>query len=134
MTEYEMADLVNTGVANMLAGQALYFTQLGSYLIVAWWIGSKLTRFQVTFLNALLILLTFTGMSAFAAMLGKNLALVNELGDTGSITSVASNTQTEVAVTAFIVFRILVLLAALVFMWQVRHPKEKCSPVDTGIG
>jgi len=75
----------------MLTGQALYFTQLGSYLLVAWWVGSKLTLFQVTFLNTLMILLTFIGMSSFAVMIGKNLALVNELKGMDSITTFASS-------------------------------------------
>ena len=123
MTEYEMAELVNAGIGLMLTGTGIYFAQLGSYLVVAWLIGDKLTRFQVGFLNLMLILLTFSGMANAITLLYKNFALINELRDLGSITVVSSSEQSGLAVTVFVTFRVVILLAALVFMWQIRHPK-----------
>ncbi len=126
MTEYEIVDLLRSGVANMLAGQAIYFTQLGSYLLVAYLIGSKLTRFQVTFLSLLLIILSFTGMSGFLATLNSNFDLRDRLVDMGSSQVSVSTEMSTAASYTFVVFRVLILLGALMFMWQVRHPKTEC--------
>ena len=125
MTEYEIVDLLRSGVANMLAGQAIYFTQLGSYLLVAYLIGSKLTRFQVTFLSLLLIILSFTGMSGFLATLNSNFDLRDRLVDMGSSQVSVSTEMSTAASYTFVVFRVLILLGALMFMWQVRHPKAE---------
>ena len=125
MTEYEIVDLLRSGVANMLAGQAIYFTQLGSYLLVAYLIGSKLTRFQVTFLSLLLIILSFTGMSGFLATLNSNFDLRDRLVDMGSSQVSVSTEMSTAASYTFVVFRVLIFLGALMFMWQVRHPKAE---------
>ncbi len=122
MTEYEMAELVNAGAALLMTGTGIYFAQLSSYLIVAWLIGEKLTRFQVGFLNTLFVLLSFSGMANFVTILSKNFTLIDELRGMGSITVASSSTQSGTVVTIYIAFRFLVVLAALLFMWQVRHP------------
>jgi hypothetical protein len=125
MTEYEMAELVNSGIANMLAGQAIYFTQLGSYLLVAWFVGAKLTRFQAAFLSILFLVLTFAGMSNFLTLLLKNFALLEQLREMGSITAVRQVSEAEVISSVFVGFRVIIAVAALLFMWQVRHPKAE---------
>ena len=125
MTEYEMAELVNAGIALMLTGTGIYFAQLGSYLVVAWFIGDRLTRFQVGFLNLMLIMLTFSGMANATTLLNKNFALISELREMGSITVASSSEQSGLVVAVFITFRILILMAALLFMWQIRHPKTE---------
>ena len=123
MTEYELVDLLRSGVANMLAGQAIYFTQLGSYLLVAYLIGTKLTTFQVSFLNILLVILSVTGMSGFLSILHSNFDLRDRLIDMGSSQVSTSAEISNAASYTFVVFRVLILLGALLFMWQVRHPK-----------
>ncbi len=75
MNEYEMVDLLHSANANMLTGQAIYFTQLASYLVVAYVVWHKLSRFQVFFLNSLFIVLTFMGLSNFSVLLRRTLAL-----------------------------------------------------------
>ena len=51
------------------------------------------------------------------------MALVDELREMGSITVRENDTENVAVVGVFIAFRVLILLGALIFMWQVRHPK-----------
>jgi len=125
MTEYELVDLLRSGVANMLAGQAIYFTQLGSYLLVAYLVGSKLTRFQVTFLNFLLIILGATGTTGFLASLRSNFDVRDRLIEMGSSQIQMSTEIAQTSSYTFVAFRTVVLLGCLGFMWQVRHPKTE---------
>ena len=125
MTEYELVDLLRSGVANMLAGQAIYFTQLGSYLLVAYLVGSKLTKFQVSFLNFLLIVMGVTGMSGFLATLRSNFDARDRLIEMGSSQVTMSTEISSAASFTFVAFRVVVLIGCLVFMWQVRHPKTE---------
>ncbi len=121
MNEYEMVDLLHSASANMLTGQAIYFTQLASYLVVAYVVGDKLSKFQVFFLNSLFIVLTFMGISNFSVLMRRTLALSEELAELGSIAASSSEIHRGVAIAVFFTFRVLILAGALVFMWQIRH-------------
>jgi hypothetical protein len=125
MSEYELVDLMRSGVANMFTGQGIYFTQLASYLLVAYLVGDKLTTFQVTFLNFAFVLFTLTGMSGFLALMFSNLELRNRLSEMGSSMIVMDASLSSGAVYSFIYFRCLILIGALILIWQVRHPKTQ---------
>ena len=127
MNEYEMVDLLHSANANMLTGQAIYFTQLASYLVVAYVVGHKLSRFQVFFLNSLFIVLTFMGLSNFSVLLRRTLALSEQLAELESIAVTSSDIHRGVAISVYITFRILILAGALLFMWQIRH-SDKVRP------
>ena len=51
MTEYELFDLINGISSNIVQGQSVYLTTITAYLVVAYSVGAKLTRFQVFFVS-----------------------------------------------------------------------------------
>ncbi len=75
MTEYELLDITNSGVANIAAESAIYFSQLAAYIAVAYMIGTKLTKFQIGYINFLFILLTLIGLMGSVTIITRNLEL-----------------------------------------------------------
>ena len=121
MNEAGAAEVLNGVIANTLSSQAIFFTVLSAYLVVAYTAGAKLTKYQVTFVN-LIFFLVFLNMS------------IGQLGLVQSTTYYVDIIQeargaSERVLTAqanrviFVTLRALMLLGALLFMWQVRHPK-----------
>jgi len=134
MTEYEIADLA-------VSTQAIFFQQwevaqgiaervfdllqqfgnlLFGYLIVAYFVGAKLTKVQLAILNVLYliwqlrIVFTLRILSANGnILLGEMRIISPEL--TPDVPSVSS---------AFALLTVLIL-ASLYFMWSIRHPKKK---------
>ena len=51
MSEYELADLAASNVANMYLDVAAFFTLFSAYIVMSYLTGDKLTRFQVWFIN-----------------------------------------------------------------------------------
>ena len=123
MTEYEIVDLIRSGVANMLTQNGIYFAQLSSYLLVAYLVGAKLSTFQVSFLNFVLIIMTATGMSGFMALLHSNFELRDRLIEMGSAQITTPEDISTAASYTFVGFRVLILVGAISFMWRIRHPK-----------
>jgi hypothetical protein len=124
MTEYELADLMNGMTSNIAAAQAIFLSVLFAYLIVAYTTGKSLTRYQVAFINFVFILMASLG--TFSQM--NNLVVISEWGvESTRLRGVEGMREemTFVAKSVFILIRVFLVLGALVFMWQVRHPKTE---------
>ncbi len=61
MTLYEVGDLINSTSSNIIAGQAVFLTVITGYLIVAYTVGSSLTKYQVGFINLAFLVATLSG-------------------------------------------------------------------------
>ena len=55
MTEYELADLVASTIANSLIIAPILISIASAYLVVAWVVGNKLNRSQVLLINGLFV-------------------------------------------------------------------------------
>ena len=62
MNEADAMEVLNGVVANALSAQTIFFTALSAYMAVAYTVGKKLTRYQVTFVNTVFIVI-FLNMS-----------------------------------------------------------------------
>jgi len=124
MTEYEIADLLNGVNSNIVAGQAVFLTVLSAYLVVAYSVGKSLTTYQVSFINFAFILMMFIGFNAQADLLETAYAYGYEL-DSLRTGPGAMDTTAEVVKIAFLMIRAVLVIGALVFMWQVRHSKTE---------
>ena len=124
MAEYEIFDLINGVNSNVLAGQAIFLTTLSAYLVVAYSVGKSLTTYQVGFINLVFLLMMFVGFHAQVAQLGLVYGLSEQLA---AITHYADGPGTtgEVVRIVFTSIRIVLVFGAVVFMWQVRHPKTE---------
>ena len=74
MTDYETADLVFNLVGYGMTAMALYFTVISSYLVVAFMVGTQLSKSQVVIVSSLFgifaLILSFGTFSFFAGANG----------------------------------------------------------------
>jgi hypothetical protein len=120
MTAYEYLDLANSATANNISLLTFGFTVITAYLLVAYFIGSKLTTIQVV---AITVLYTI-------ALLINITAQIDALSDAMEYKRLASEIAADVefrlrpnAHYFIIAVRSLTYVISLWFMWNMRHPK-----------
>ena len=124
MTLYEVGDLINSTSSNIIAAQAVFFSIITAYLVVAYSVGKSLTTYQVAFINLAFLFATATGVMGVAA----NVSLISEYN---SIRQgiIEQQTLPEIFDTAWVIsftgIRAILVLGAIIFMWQIRHPKTE---------
>ena len=123
MTLYEVGDLINSTSSNIIAAQAIFFTTITAYLVVAYSVGKSLTTYLVAFINVAFLIGMATGVMGVVA----NDSLIAE---NNSIRQVLVGQRVpEVLDTAWVItftaVRAVLIFGALVFMWQVRHPRTE---------
>ena len=122
MTEYELSDLINSISSNIVQGQAVFLTTITAYLIVAYSVGAKLTRFQVSFINFVYILFGLVGIQGQLYNFDRAYYWGGKLAElSGESQTSAENASPWV----FISVRLVMITGSLIFMWQVRHPKTE---------
>ena len=122
MTAYELTDLMFSAINGAVAVNGLIFTLISGYLIVAWTIGEKLTRSQVTMVN--LLFLSSAPMTEWG-WLGRYLMaldLQNRL--------IELEPQTAERVSMYVIsghpfVTSILIIGSMKFMWDIRHPKTK---------
>jgi hypothetical protein len=118
MNEAELILAVNEIASTMLSEEALFYTQLSAYLVVAYLAGEKLTVFQVTLINFLFLVATGLGLFGVISFSGQ-IEKLFEFAEQGT------GTAATAAMYGTIIFRLILLIGAFIFMWQVRHPKTE---------
>jgi hypothetical protein len=125
MTEYEMMDIIVNRFATMTDQAALYFALVSGYLLAAFIVGARLTRLQVFVVNSLFIMWTSGLLMGWSSALGAILdldAAIRQL----ELQTVGSNIdQSAASAYLFSIVQIVGILASLIFMWSVRHPKTE---------
>ena len=99
---------------------ALYLTVVSGYLILAYTAGASLNRLQISIVNSLFIF--FSGgfvYSSFVSFLGM-LAYQNAAANVGRETP-TTETAESTSLTIFLVAQLAGILAALIFMADVRR-------------
>ena len=126
MNEHDAMEVVNGAVANTLSAQAIFFTVLSAYLAVAYTIGNKLTKYQVAFVN-MLFLIAFFNLTANQLTLMESTIYYVQLAieARGAIEASISGVSPKMNMLMFFSIRFLMLVGAILFMWQVRHPKTE---------
>lgn len=124
MTEYELADLINGVGSNLIAMQALFITVLSAYLVVAYSVGKDLSTYQVSFINFIFLLFVFIGFQGQTAQFGMVFTYSDRLMELRGDPSQADTAKAIAQVTTMGI-RFILAAGALVFMWQVRHPKTE---------
>jgi len=122
MTEYELGDLMISALNGATAVIGLIFTIISGYLIVAWTVGEKLTRAQVTMIN--LLFLSIAPMSIWG-WLGRYLVawdLQNRLLELNPQTAARVSMY---VITGFPIIISMLIIGSMKFMWDIRHPKTE---------
>jgi len=121
---YQLNDLINGLSSNITQAQALFLTVLSAYLVVAYRAGASLTSYQVTFISSIFLLITSIG--AFGQL--ENLQAMAEWRYQVVALSggehVVSDALGATVIWLFVSIRVALTFGALVFMWQIRHPKK----------
>ncbi len=121
MSEAEIWELLNDYNTSGLNGMALYLTITSSYLIAAFLIGEKLTRYQVAVISGLFVIfaLLFTyGVVGFFDRANYFATLMSQYTD-------SPFRQRPIMPLVIGVMQCIGVVACLKFMWDVRHPKSE---------
>jgi small-conductance mechanosensitive channel len=120
----EAFELLRMEATYTLSLGELSITILTGYLLIAFFIGARLTRFQVIFATAVysvMYLSTAVSLSQSQAVL---VYLTNSMQGSGSEIPVVSSANPSLS---YLVTGLL-YLGSIYFMWSVRHPKGE-SPL-----
>lgn len=120
MTEAELVSAAQSVWANVIALIAIFLSILSAYLVVAYMAGKKMTQSQAVIVSSLFIL-----VSTF--LLWGSFVLVQRAIEMATL-AIDMSTQRTLGPTPNVARAIVIIfgicpLAALKFMWDVRHPK-----------
>jgi len=121
MTEAELWGLIVEYNNTVLSTFALYLTLISGFLIVAYLVGEKLTKWQAAIVTLGFVL--STSLFTFAAY-GYGSRAIFLIGQTSDPYR-SGITMTYPALLAIVLMLVLGVIASLKFMWDVRHPKTE---------
>lgn len=134
MTEFEQyevmtsfADLAMTAWNAFTTHVSIYLTMLFAYCVVAFTVGSKLSRFQVLTLSIMFVIGAEMQVLQIAQMVTISIFfadLARDIAPEGLMMLQKSVIQDSGRVVGFLLWQIGIL-AALFFMWDIRHPKTQ---------
>jgi hypothetical protein len=121
MSQYEILDLV-ASAADLIAVQfTIYLTVVSAYLVVVYFVGSKLTRTQVVLFSGLFV------FGAGAEIWGMQRSLINVAELLALKVEHSPLTPYERGITehgsTWLIVMCLGVVAALYFMWSVRRER-----------
>lgn len=123
MTEYELTQLlVENFVGNSAPVIALYLTTITLYMTTAWFIGTRLTRPQSWLLNTLLIVFSLWCALVWASRFQIAVQYQEKLLEVNPDSIIFARSETGVAM---VVILIVLTLAALKFMFDIRREGQK---------
>ena len=125
MTEYEMTDIIMSRYAQMTEQASLYFALVSGYLITAYVVGSRLTRLQVTVINTLYCLWTVGILGGYINTVNDTIELEQVIRSVWATTTAGNISDLTSAAYSFAIVQTIGIIASLVFMWSVRHPRTE---------
>ena len=123
MTEYEMMDVIVNRFSTMTDQAALYFALVSGYLIAAFFVGARLTLLQVFVVNSLFIMWTVGLLIGWSTALEATLDLDAAMRQLESPTVGSTMNSAAASAYLFSIVQTIGIIASLIFMWSVRHPK-----------
>ena len=122
MTEYEMTDVIMSRFGQMTDQASLYFALVSGYLVTAYLVGARLTKFQVTVINSLFLLWTAGILGGYMSTVRDTLVLEAAIREIGNVMIGGSMGDSTYAY-SFAVVQAVGIVASIAFMWSVRHPR-----------
>ena len=120
MTEAELAEHLMAWFAQISSDADRYFTLVSAYMVIAYLIGKQLSLLQLSIINALFLLWvggivagTFSAVDATTIIQSKLLEIGSEF----------NAGQASTGLYNLMAIYVGGVIASLVFMWSVRHPK-----------
>ena len=125
MTEYEMTDIIMSRFGHMTDQASLYFALVSGYLITAYIVGARLTRLQVTVVNTLYCLWTVGILWGYINTVSDTIELERAIRGAGATPAAGKISDSTFAAYSFAIVQAIGIIASLIFMWSVRHPKTE---------
>lgn len=120
MSEGELWALIIDYNDSMMAAMSLYLTVLSGYLIVAYLAGSKLTRMQCSIITVAFVLSAFLFSGAVRGYGYRALFLIGKTSEEYHTWQMMNEPSLLFILTTMAGG----VIAALRFMWDVRHPRS----------
>ncbi len=120
MSEYELVDAAASYLSLLQTWIATYFTVLTAYLITAYVAGINLTRSQVSIINVGFMVLGGLCSLGATGTAARFLEFTRQVAELNPQRIYLASDPMSWAVSAVLFGG---LLAALKFMWDIRHPK-----------
>ncbi len=120
MSEYEFYEVIVGFTGNLEQSMAVLISLLSAYLILAYTIGEKLSRFQVIFISTCFTLVYIGILQAQIYYLDQTVRLAEKLESLQGEPSIVAG-QGDISIVAFVTVRVAFLIGSLYFMWNVRH-------------
>lgn len=124
MTAYELADLAQSNFANGTSAFAVFLSVVSAYIVAAYLVGAKLTRIQSRIVTILFLLISIFNSWTIAAYAsgGARLSQLASPDDPNQFFRPGPWVAPLIGIAC-----LLIVVMALKFMWDVRHPKTKSS-------
>lgn len=124
MTESELVEAIASFYDLVLSAIGLYVTVCSGYLVVAYLIGSKLTKLQMAIVSALFCFVSgFTTYGVFG-WLNRAFGYLEALRSVGD-SSLGGSSGNPIVGDILTMIMVAGILACLKFMWDVRHAKAE---------
>jgi hypothetical protein len=121
MTEYELSDLLLSNSATMYMDGAAFMTLLSAYIVVIHLVGRSLTKFQIVFINFTFLGLAISSALGWLVLTGSRAALLEDLVVRNPNSAFVVEYSDTGTIIIYFVFRLLVTIGALIYMWQIRR-------------
>ena len=125
MAEYELLDVMETINGNAITATGVYFSILTAYLLVAYLVGKQLTRYQVVFINVVFLFYNMIALVNLAGMVRTRMSLSERLIEMSDGARSMNEETGLFIISIFILMRLMLVVGAMGFMWQIRHPKTE---------
>jgi len=125
MTEYELLDLMGSTIDSMGDCFTIYLSIVSGFLVVAYFIGNKLTAVQAVIVVVLFIFsagLQVWGIHEYQIAVQELLTRKAELSP---LTNYQDTVLNNNGGTIFAILMACGIVASLYFMWSIRHPREE---------
>ena len=121
----ELLVIVQGDAANVMALNEFNMVLLTGYLMIAYFTGANLTLFQVSFVNCVFILSRVATFVSIQGVLNRAQYFLMDLAEADPGIPVGSMVTGGYGGTVQAAIFVLITVGALIFMWQVRHPKTE---------
>jgi hypothetical protein len=122
MTEADLLEVATSTYGLAVDGLSFYMTVTTAYLIAVYLVGAKLTRFQMTVISTLYVIMTGVSTYALDSWLKRGVYYMAKARALDADSPIYANAAVAVIMTATLVAGIF---ACLLFMWSIRHPKPE---------
>lgn len=124
LTNYELLDLVASWKADTAFGLTSLMSVITAYILVAYFVGARLTRAQVIVVSGLMLWFSTIGIMQLSVNLRTliefNIVDVENYGAPADVVTWAKSARYVTVIGS-----LCAVLASLYFMWSVRHTKTE---------